>query len=83
MYGGLFYEKQPGLYKTGFCGIFCYKSHISLEFTKGAHLDDPANVLEKTGKLRRHIKLRSLQDLQTKAVETYIRQACDQQKIVP
>ena len=75
MYGGTYFESEPGVHKTGFCGVFCYTHHVSLAFTKGALLDDPQGVLEGDGKLRRHIKLRSMADLDTKGVKDYLRRA--------
>ena len=75
MYGGTMFETEPGIYKTGFCGVFCYTNHVSLEFGQGVKLVDTLGVLEGKGKLRRHIKLKSLEDLDRKAVETYLKQA--------
>lgn len=41
-------------------GLFCYlhstRSHATLGFQKGASLEDPARLLEGTGKEMRHIK---------------------------
>lgn len=66
-YGGL-------LYSTGkaFCGIFSYSQHVSLEFGEGAQLGDMYQVLEGIGKHRRHIKLRSPDDLANKRVSHYL-----------
>ena len=75
MYGGVLYEREPGVFHTGVCGVFCYKHHISIEFSQGFLLKDDAGVLEGKGKLRRHIKLRSVDDLQSKSVAQYIEQA--------
>ena len=75
MYGGTIFERRPGIYKSGFGGVFCYQHHVSLEFSRGAELEDPAGVLEGKGKMRRHIKLRALSDIETKHVEAYLRQA--------
>ena len=77
MYGGTMFEREPGVYKTGFCGVFAYANHVSLEFGRGVELTDPDGVLEGKGKLRRHIKLKSLGDLQAKAVESFIKQAIE------
>lgn len=52
-------------------GIFFYKSYISLEFGKWYLLDD-RDILEWSGKFRRHIKLYSLTDIEGKNVEKYI-----------
>lgn len=37
--------------------------HVSLGFNYGAELPDPKNILEGTGKLFRHYKIRSVEDL--------------------
>ncbi len=66
-YGGfLFSAKKP------FCGVFSYAKHVSLEFSAGASLVDKLNVLEGEGKLRRHIKLSSPQDITDKHVREYL-----------
>lgn len=66
-YGGiLFAADKP------FCGIFSYAKHVSLEFGAGAALPDKHKVLEGDGKLRRHIKLASIQDVESKHVRDYL-----------
>ncbi|PKO34214.1 MAG: hypothetical protein CVU34_09385 [Betaproteobacteria bacterium HGW-Betaproteobacteria-7] len=66
-YGGiLFSAAKP------FCGIFSYAKHVSLEFGSGAALPDRFEVLEGEGKLRRHIKLSSVQDISKKHVGEYL-----------
>ena len=48
-------------------GLFCYlhatQKHATLGFQNGASLSDPKNQLEGDGKNMRHIKLRSLSDI--------------------
>ncbi|MEE9427831.1 MAG: DUF1801 domain-containing protein [Paracoccaceae bacterium] len=75
MYGGTMFEKEPGNYKTAFCGVFCYENHVSLEFGRGSEMLDPAGVLEGKGKVRRHLKFREMADLAAKDVEGFIGQA--------
>jgi hypothetical protein len=75
MYGGLVFEHELGRAKTSVCGVFAYSTHISIEFTHGAALADPMGVLEGAGKLRRHIKMRSMGDILAKDVEGYIARA--------
>jgi len=66
-YGGiLFSSGKP------FCGVFSYAKHVSLEFSYGASLQDEFKVLEGDGKLRRHIKLSSLEDILGKHVCEYL-----------
>ncbi|GBU15208.1 hypothetical protein AwPolaro_05860 [Polaromonas sp.] len=66
-YGGILFSANKA-----FCGIFAYSQHVSLEFSAGASLPDPHQILEGAGKLRRHIKLRSLPDAATKRVFEYL-----------
>lgn len=66
-YGGL-------LFTAGmpFCGVFAYTKHVSLEFGDGAALPDEYGVLEDAGKLRRHIKLCTIDDVDQKYVLHYV-----------
>lgn len=66
-YGGLLFGTDKP-----FCGVFAYTQHVSLEFGAGAALPDPHNMLEGSGKLRRHIKLTTLQDMADKHVHAYL-----------
>jgi hypothetical protein len=68
-YGGIMFAAP-----LGFCGLFVYAEHVSIEFGKGCELDDPAGLLEGSGKLRRHLKLRTKADL--KGIAPYLEQAC-------
>ncbi|WP_318640304.1 DUF1801 domain-containing protein [Flavobacterium ardleyense] len=47
-----------------FCHIMPASKHVNLGFNYGAELDDPKCLLEGTGKLFRHIKIRKLSDLE-------------------
>lgn len=70
MYGGfMFAAPQP------FCGVFAYAEHVSIEFGRGCGLEDDWSVLEGKGKLRRHIKIRTLDEVESKHLATYIAQA--------
>ena len=66
-YGGILFSAEKP-----FCGIFSYAKHASLEFGEGASLPDKFKVLEGEGKLRRHIKLTSTQDIADKHVREYL-----------
>jgi hypothetical protein len=44
--------------KTPFAYVDVFRSHTNVGFFYGAHLDDPAGLLEGTGKNMRHVKLR-------------------------
>jgi hypothetical protein len=70
MYGGIMIS-APAM----FCGVFAYTSHVSVEFGRGCDLEDPHGVLEGKGKMRRHIKLQSPDDIATRHLSEYILQA--------
>lgn len=46
-----------------FCWIMPAMKHVNLGFNYGAELPDPKDLLEGTGKLFRHHKIRSVEDL--------------------
>lgn len=70
MYGGIMLALN-----TDFGGIFVYDKHISFEFSNGFKFTDTNNVLEGTGKYRRHLKFKSLEDIETKNAVFFIKQA--------
>ncbi len=57
------------------CGYFPRKAHVTVELVRGIDLEDPIGVLEGTGKIRRHIKLRSPADISTLHLEDYLTRA--------
>ncbi|MCO7610667.1 DUF1801 domain-containing protein [Pseudomonas chlororaphis] len=69
-YGGILFSRV-----APFCGVYAYTGHVSVEFGQGYRFEDPHRVLEGSGKFRRHIKLRTLSDVQDKHLADYIRQA--------
>jgi len=69
-YGGVAFFKDEVL--VG--GIYFYKAHISIEFSQGALLSDPHFVLEGKGKFRRHMKIRSMGDIDIKNVPLYVQE---------
>ena len=68
MYGGLVFFQGKELMS----GIFLRKEHISIEFGNGSVLSDPDSVLEGKGKFRRHVKIRTLDDIAAKAVDRFV-----------
>jgi len=70
-YGGITFNVSGEL----IAGIFSYKKHVSIEFSHGADFSDPHDVLEGSGMHRRHIKINSLSDIETKSVISYIQQS--------
>jgi len=55
-------------YKGLVCGIALQKSYVNLMFSKGTEMPDPDGLLEGTGKRARHIKMRTLEDIDRASV---------------
>lgn len=51
-----------------FCWLMPATNHVTLGFNYGAELPDPKNLLEGTGKLFRHYKVNSVEDLSNPAL---------------
>jgi hypothetical protein len=66
-YGGLLFSSR-----SAFCGIFSYANHVTVEFSDGARLPDRHGILVGQGKVRRHIKLYSLSDVEGRNVAEYV-----------
>ena len=80
MYGGTVIELLKDAPKSRIGGIYGYADHVSLEFTQGRLLDDPGTILEGSGKTRRHIKLRCLEDIANKDCKHFLMSAAAQKK---
>ena len=55
--------------------VNAFKAHVNVGFFRGAELADPENLLEGTGKLMRHVKLKSDRDVDATALTTLIKTA--------
>ena len=69
------YSPDGGM-KNAICSLGPQKSHVNLVFSKGAALKDPKGLLEGTGKSIRHVKIREAGDVDSKDLESLIREAC-------
>ncbi len=69
MYGGIIFSLEED-----FGGVFVYKNHLSYEFSNGFKFEDPEKLLEGNGKFRRHLKLKSMDDLEMKKVDFFVKQ---------
>ena len=72
-YGGTLYTLKPDEKEGQFCGVFPYKAHVQLSFAQGASLDDPDGLLEGSGKFRRHLTFKSLDDVDAKVVKRFVK----------
>ncbi|MGJ7543924.1 DUF1801 domain-containing protein [Variovorax sp. LT1R16] len=66
-YGGILFSSGEQ-----FGGVFAYRDHVSVEFSMGAAIIDPFAHLEGGGKLRRHLKLTSPADIESKRLVEYV-----------
>lgn len=58
------YGTGPKKQTEHFAYIAPFKNRVNFGFMYGAELPDPTNLLEGTGKLLRHVKLNSVDDVQ-------------------
>jgi hypothetical protein len=54
--------------------IMPHTAHVNLQLADGAVLDDPARIVEGTGKRIRHVKCRSLDDVARPELRTILQQ---------
>ena len=74
------YGIGPKKMSEGHCYILPHKSWVNLGFYQGAHLEDPASLLEGTGKNMRHVKVKSLEMCDLPAVKTLIIDAISERR---
>ncbi len=67
-YGGIFYSHNRPI-----CGIYAFKNHASLEFSRGAEFDDGGLLGD--GEYRRHLKFSAPSDIDPVRVAHYITEA--------
>src|SRR5579863_5081844 len=63
--------------KDGFCHIVTYSTYVNLGFNRGAVLPDPNKLLLGTGKLVRHLTIRSEHEMGRAVVRRYLRMAIE------
>ncbi len=54
-----------------------FKAHVNMGFMRGTEQDDPSGLLEGTGKRLRHVKLRSLEDVERPALLALLRSSLE------
>ena len=69
------YGTGPKKMTEHFCWLLFGDKHVALGFYYGTELPDPKGLLEGTGKLMRHVKLRGAEDLKEPALKELIRVA--------
>jgi hypothetical protein len=68
------YGYGPG-YKETICTIIPSKKGIKLGFYKGSELPDPKKLLTGTGKVHRHVEIKSEEDLSNPALKKLVASA--------
>ncbi len=76
----LSYGVGPRKMLDGYAYIMPQKSYVNLGFYRGAHLPDPMRLLEGTGKDLRHVKVRSLADVDREGMRDLIAAAVSEKK---
>jgi hypothetical protein len=71
----LLYGATERVIADGICNIGVFTRHVTLGFPRGTDLEDPAGVLQGTGKAMRHITVKKLSDLDRPEIRAYLRQA--------
>lgn len=69
------YGVGPKKMSEHFCYIMPHSNYVNLGFMYGADLDDPEGLLEGKGKALRHIKIRTLEDVNKPAIRKLIEAA--------
>ena len=69
------YGVGPKKMSEQFCYLGLNKAHVNLGFYYGADLADPGGLLEGTGKSLRHVKLRTLEEVQAPEVRELVKRA--------
>ena len=62
-------------WKAPFCFFMVGKNHVTFGFHSGTSLHDPEGLLEGTGKNIRHVKLRTLDDVEQKGLKNLVQAA--------
>jgi hypothetical protein len=57
------YATGPRAIKDMWAGVAPHNTHVNLQLANGALIEDPAGLLEGTGKRVRHVKLRSVEEV--------------------
>ncbi len=60
---------------AAFAYVCAFKAHVNVGFFRGAEIADPGGLLEGTGKVMRHVKLRPGDDIDARALTNLIETA--------
>ena len=65
---------------AAFAYVNVFKAHVNIGFFRGTEITDPQGLLEGTGKLMRHVKLKPGHDIETSALIELIETAYSDMK---
>ena len=66
---------RGGVMKGSICAIGPHKDWVNMQFLQGTSLEDPGGILEGSGKTMRHVKVRSVEEMDSEALSALVRQA--------
>ncbi len=69
------YGVGPKKMSEHFCHITFHKNHVNLGFNYGTELPDPEGLLQGSGKLLRHVKITTPEDLSNPALRQLVEAA--------
>jgi len=71
----LAYSATRKVIADGVCVVTAWRQHVTLGFSRGVDLADPAGILQGAGKAMRHVRLQSLEDVGRPEIRALLRQA--------
>jgi hypothetical protein len=71
----LAYSATARMIADGVCVVTAWRQHVTLGFSRGVDLPDPAGLLRGAGKAMRHVRLTTLADLGRPEIRALLRQA--------
>ena len=74
------YGMGPRKMLDGYAYILPYKRWVNLGFYQGAELADPEGLLEGTGAMMRHVRVRSVDEARRPTVRALVREAVERRK---
>ncbi len=74
------YGVGPKKMSEHFCYLGAYREHVNLGFYHGAALGDPMRLLEGTGKKLRHVKVKTVEEVNRPTLRDLIQAALEERK---
>jgi uncharacterized protein DUF1801 len=71
----LAYSATGKVIADGVCVVTAWRQHVTLGFSHGVDLADPAGLLKGVGKAMRHVRLQSLEDVGRPEIRALLREA--------